>query len=150
MNLLEKSHAVLTIRKLNWLFRTYFTVPKLLDSLLKSTVFYGLGFFKKLIVMSMSLKDLVNMVFFNHGVHTFLVLSIFYSWTCTRFMWKLRIGPLFWFWILQYWYEWNLEHKKCGIMLEVGLNVCDLLREKGPTAVKRRFRTQLTAFSLYM
>ena len=25
---------------------------------------------------------------------------------------------------------------------------CDLLREKGPTAVKRRFKTQLTAFSL--
>ena len=28
--------------------------------------------------------------------------------------------------------------------------ICDLLREKGPTAVKRRFKTQLTAFSLYM
>ena len=25
---------------------------------------------------------------------------------------------------------------------------CDLLWEKGPTAVKRRFKTQLTAFSL--
>ena len=24
--------------------------------------------------------------------------------------------------------------------------ICDLLREKGPTAVKRRFKTQLTAF----
>ena len=29
-------------------------------------------------------------------------------------------------------------------------NKCDLLREKGPNAVKRRFKTQLTAFSLYM
>ena len=28
------------------------------------------------------------------------------------------------------------------------LEICDLLREKGPTAVKRRFKTQLTAFSL--
>ena len=28
------------------------------------------------------------------------------------------------------------------------LIICDLLREKGPTAVKRRFKTQLTAFSL--
>ena len=25
-------------------------------------------------------------------------------------------------------------------------NICDLLREKGPTAVKRRFKTQLTGF----
>ena len=25
-------------------------------------------------------------------------------------------------------------------------SICDLLREKGPTAVKRRFKTQLTAF----
>ena len=30
------------------------------------------------------------------------------------------------------------------------LHICDLLREKGPTAVKRRFKTQLTAFALYM
>ena len=29
-------------------------------------------------------------------------------------------------------------------------NKCDLLREKGPNAVKRRFKTQLTAFSLKM
>ena len=28
------------------------------------------------------------------------------------------------------------------------LFICDLLREKGPAAVKRRFKTQLTAFSL--
>ena len=28
-------------------------------------------------------------------------------------------------------------------------HVCDLLREKGPIAVKRCFKTQLTAFSLY-
>ena len=27
--------------------------------------------------------------------------------------------------------------------------ICDLLREKGPTAVKHRFKTQLTAFFLY-
>ena len=27
---------------------------------------------------------------------------------------------------------------------------CDLLREKGQTPVKRRFKTQLTAFSLQM
>ena len=27
-------------------------------------------------------------------------------------------------------------------------DICDLLREKGPTAVKRRFKMQLTAFSL--
>ena len=26
------------------------------------------------------------------------------------------------------------------------MTICDLLREKGPTAVKRRFKTQLTAF----
>ena len=31
-----------------------------------------------------------------------------------------------------------------------GEDICDLLREKGPTAVKRRFKTQLTAFALYM
>ena len=28
--------------------------------------------------------------------------------------------------------------------------ICNLLREKGPTAAKRRFKTQLTAFALYM
>ena len=28
--------------------------------------------------------------------------------------------------------------------------ICDLLREKGPTAVKHRFKTQLTAFSVQM
>ena len=28
--------------------------------------------------------------------------------------------------------------------------ICDLLREKGPTAVKRRFKMELTAFALYM
>ena len=28
--------------------------------------------------------------------------------------------------------------------------ICELLWEKGPTAVKCRFKTQLTAFSLYM
>ena len=26
--------------------------------------------------------------------------------------------------------------------------ICDLLREEGPTAVERRFKTQLTTFSL--
>ena len=30
----------------------------------------------------------------------------------------------------------------------IQLNTCDLLREKGPTAVKRCFKMQLTAFSL--
>ena len=43
----------------------------------------------------------------------------------------------------------------CHIFVEktvtaVTMSICDLLREKGPTAVKRRFKTQLTAFSLYM
>ena len=27
-------------------------------------------------------------------------------------------------------------------------HICDLLREKGPTAIKRRFKMQLTTFSL--
>ena len=36
-----------------------------------------------------------------------------------------------------------------GISLFVSIHsitICDLLREKGPTAVKRRFKTQFTAF----
>ena len=32
----------------------------------------------------------------------------------------------------------------------IQLNTCDLLREKGPTAVKRCFKMQLTAFCLKM
>ena len=28
--------------------------------------------------------------------------------------------------------------------------ICDLLREKGPTAIKRRFKTQLNTFSIWM
>ena len=36
---------------------------------------------------------------------------------------------------------YSLQYTKPGI-------TCDLLREKGPTAIKRRFKTQLTAFSL--
>ena len=32
----------------------------------------------------------------------------------------------------------------------IAKNICDLLREKGQTAVKRRFKAQLTAFALYM
>ena len=30
----------------------------------------------------------------------------------------------------------------------IGLTKCDLMREKGPTAVKRHFKMQLTPFSL--
>ena len=30
------------------------------------------------------------------------------------------------------------------------LPICDLLREKGPTAIKRRFKTQLNAISIWM
>ena len=33
-----------------------------------------------------------------------------------------------------------------SIMPGILYAICDLLREKGPTAVKRRFKTQLTAF----
>ena len=33
---------------------------------------------------------------------------------------------------------------------EVSFSICDILREKGPTTVKRRFKRQLTAFSLQM
>ena len=38
--------------------------------------------------------------------------------------------------------RWNIG------VLEYKNNICDLLREKGPTAVKRHFKTQLTTFSL--
>ena len=36
----------------------------------------------------------------------------------------------------------------CLIILKPDNKICELLREKGPTAVKRRFKTQLTSFSL--
>ena len=32
------------------------------------------------------------------------------------------------------------------VVMSLSFIICDLLREKGPTAVKRRFKTQLTAF----
>ena len=37
------------------------------------------------------------------------------------------------------------ETPNCRLLFLV---ICDLLGEKGPTAVKRRFKTQSTAFSL--
>ena len=43
------------------------------------------------------------------------------------------------------------KKKKKKAMCQINLrfqNICDLLREKGPTAVKCRFKTQLTAFFL--
>ena len=60
--------------------------------------------------------------------------------------------------------EINLHNKKwllsCSYNTEKGniknhlqalctsFHICDLLREKGPTAIKRRFKMQLTMFSL--
>ena len=40
------------------------------------------------------------------------------------------------------------DQKKRGTERNKRLNIFDLLREKGSTAVKRRFKRQLTAFSL--
>ena len=51
-----------------------------------------------------------------------------------------------------YWEGGIIDFSKGGPkkreLFEKGGNKCNLLREKGPTAVKRRFKTDLTAFSL--
>ena len=49
-----------------------------LDYLLKPAVFCGLGFFKKVIVMGMTLNGLVSMVFLNH----IMVFTLFYFQIC--------------------------------------------------------------------
>ena len=48
--------------------------------------------------------------------------------------------------VIYIWVEWPSGQ----FILMFFVNSCDLLQEKGPTAAKRRFKTQLTAFSLYM
>ena len=47
-----------------------------------------------------------------------------------------------------FYYQYFRHKYYCNHHYSLIIIICDLLREKEPTAVKRRFKTQLTAFSL--